>query len=236
MFTRISLGQYVPGESIIHKLDPRTKMLLVAVFMIAVFSARTTFQLGLLLITGTIVILLSRINIFLYLQGLRPFWFIIIVTVLVQIILTRGNTLIDLRILKLSCQGLAAGASIGIRLVLILVMAQLLGITTTPMALTGGLEKLLHPLARVRFPVQETVMIMNITLRFIPFFIEEAERIGKAQMGRGADFKSRNIRKRVRNIISLLVPLFVGAFKRANDLAQAMEARCYTGGERTSMY
>ncbi|HEX3012612.1 MAG TPA: energy-coupling factor transporter transmembrane component T [Syntrophomonadaceae bacterium] len=236
MFTRISLGQYIPGESVMHKLDPRTKMLLVAAFMTAVFTANTNLQLVLLAVTCLIIVLLSRINISLYLQGVKPFWFIILVTVLAQIILTGGSTFIDLQILKISGWGFTTGAAIGIRLVLILLMAQLLSITTTPMALTGSLEKLLKPLSRVGFPVQETVMIMNISLRFIPLFIEEADRISKAQMGRGADFKSRNISKRIRNIISILVPLFTGAFKRANDLARAMEARCYTGGERTSLY
>ncbi|MGI5920938.1 MAG: energy-coupling factor transporter transmembrane component T family protein [Syntrophomonadaceae bacterium] len=236
MITRLSLGQYVPVESIIHALDPRTKIMLVAVYMIAVFNARTYLQFGLLVISCILILVLSRVNYKIYAGGIKPFRFIILATILAQAIIMPGTPVISLPFIEVSRPGLTAGVLTGLRLVLILVMAQVLSTTTTPLALTGGMQKMLKPLGRVSFPVTETVMIMNTALRFIPLFVEEADRIRKAQMCRGAGLGPSSIKKRLLNIMALLIPLFVSAFKRANDLAQAMEARCYTGGERTSLY
>lgn len=236
MFGRIGIGQYMPVESVIHALDPRIKMLMVAVFMLAAFCAKDPPQFGLLILTGTLILSLSRIRITHYLAGLKPFWMIIIVTVIFLIVLTRGNTILDLRLIRITDQGIIAGASLMVRLVLILVIAQVLTITTTPSMLSTGLGRLLKPLARVGFPVQETIMIMGLALRFIPLLTEEGDRIAKAQMCRGAGLNNSGMVMKIRNLLALMVPLLAGGFKRASDLARAMEARCYTGGERSSLY
>ncbi|MBC7075409.1 MAG: energy-coupling factor transporter transmembrane protein EcfT [Syntrophomonadaceae bacterium] len=237
MYHDISLGQYIPVQSTLHKLDPRSKIAATSILVMAAFMADFPEQVSLLLLLVAVLIWVSRVSLRDYLKALRSFLFIIIITALMQMFFTGGENLLNLRFITVSFEGVLAAASFTVRFVIILLAVRILTATTTPMAMTRGLEKVLEPFKRMGFPVHELVMIMTISLRFIPLYIEEAGRIRKAQICRGADYREGPLVKRAIKLTSFLVPLFRISFQRAGDLAQAMEARAYRGGEgRTHLY
>lgn len=231
MFTGVTIGQYVPVESVIHNLDPRTKLLLTLIAMVAVLAAGSGW--GLVLVTGCIAILvfLTRVPWLLYFRGMKPLFILVAVNFLIQLFMVPGEPLLQWRLVTITRQGLTLALVMTARLVLLFIIAQLLTFTTSPVSLIDGIERLLSPLRRLGVPAHELAMVMSIALRFIPVFYEESEKIVKAQVSRGADFESGNLITRARNLSSVLVPLFIKALRRADDLALAMEVRCYAGGE-----
>lgn len=232
MLSNITLGQYYPAESPMHRLDPRVKILLLAAMIADIFLA-TNFPafvpvIALLLLAAR----LSRVPLGMLLRGLRPLRFILIFTFVLNLFFLQGETpLLNLGFAVITQEALLTALRYSLRLVLLVLSSSLLTLTTAPVTLTDGLERLLSPLRAVRFPAHEMAMMMTIALRFIPTLLEEADKIMKAQSARGADFESGNMIRRARAMVPLLVPLFVSAFRRAGDLAMAMEARCYHGGE-----
>jgi len=231
MVSSISLGQYIPGESVFHNLDPRSKILSLTVLVAAVFFAEFPRQLVIMAAFSIFLVIMSRVSWSYYLEAIKPFMIIISITLILQMVLTRGDPLFNILGLKISRQGVLLASALGLRLVIILVLARILTLTTTPLQMTTGLELMLKPLSKLGFPAHELVMIMTISLRFIPIFVEEATVIQRAQMCRGVDYSTGNLFTRVMNLISILVPLFRISFERANDLAIAMESRAYQGGE-----
>ncbi len=233
----ITLGQYFPGVSPLHRLDPRAKILLTIALITAVFLASSipAYALMFLFIAGMAA--LSRIDVKFMVKGLKPVFFVIIFTFVLNLFFTSGgNTLFAWRFIKITDQGLKSAGFMALRLVLLILGTQLLTLTTSPIALTDGIESLLKPLSKIGFPAHELAMMMSIALRFIPTLMEETDKIMKAQMARGADFETGNLVQKAKSMLPLLVPLFVSAFRRADELAMAMEARCYRGGEhRTRM-
>ena len=237
MFKDITLGQYVPGDSALHKLDPRTKILLMIAYIVAVFLVKR-IEVFLLIILFTIgVTLLARVNLGYLFKALKPMRILLPVMFLMNLFLIKtGTLLVEWWIIKIYSDGLKNAVFIVLRLATLVAGTSLLTLTTTPIALTDGLEKLLSPLKVIKFPAHELAMMMTIALRFIPTLIEEADKIMKAQLARGADFESGNIFKRAKAMLPILIPLFVNSFRRADELAMAMESRCYHGGEgRTRM-
>jgi energy-coupling factor transport system permease protein len=233
MVTNISFGQYIPIESQIHQLDPRTKIFITLILLTAAFKA-SFLGLGILYILGLALIIKSRIGMRYYIQQLRPFRFIIAISMLLQWTLTKGIVLARVGPIEITAEGACEAALLGARLVFILLTVSISTFTTTPMSTIGGLEKLLKPLGKIGFPLHEMVMIMTISLRFIPLFFEESKHIITAQMCRGVDYREGNLIKRIKRLVSILVPLFHLSFQRANDLALAMESRGYRGGEGRS--
>lgn len=231
MLKDITIGQYIAGDSFIHKMDPRGKIFAVFIFMIALFSSKDLKSYGIVFAFSIFVILLSGISIKRYLRGLKPLIFIIILTSGMHFFLTPGEEIWSWGILVLTKEGLWQGFFMGLRLALLIIITSVLTLTTTPIALTDGIEKLLSPFKKIGLPAHELAMMMTIALRFIPTLIEETEKIMNAQKARGADFESGNIINRGKALIPILVPLFISSFRRADDLAIAMEARCYRGGE-----
>ncbi|MFU0824273.1 energy-coupling factor transporter transmembrane component T family protein [Clostridium sp.] len=240
MIKDITIGQYVPGESFIHKLDPRVKILLSIVYIIDLFIINN-FKGYIFIIAFTIAaILISKVPFKYIYKGLKPIFILLIITALLNIFMTGGSSgeapLWQWGILRVYKAGLVLAGFMIIRLVFLIVGTSLLTLTTSPIELTDGLEKLLNPFRKIGLPAHELAMMMTIALRFIPTLMDETDKIMKAQMARGADFESGNIFSRAKNLIPLLVPLFVSSFRRADELAMAMEARCYRGGEgRTRM-
>ena len=232
----ITLGQYLPVDSSVHRLDPRTKILGVLAYVVVLFLVRQ--YTGYLVMAGFTFALawLGRIPIRMLIRGLRPILVILILTVLLNAFMTPGDPLYSIWILTITEQGLIQAGIMATRLLLLIMTTSMLTLTTAPIDLTDGIEYLLGPFKRVGVPAHELAMMMTIALRFIPTLLDEADRIMKAQMARGADFESGNFVQRARNMIPLLVPLFVSAFRRADDLALAMEARCYRGGEGRSRF
>lgn len=236
--TDITLGQYFPGNSAIHKMDPRTKILFAIFFMILIFTLKSLPELMAALIFTVIVITVSGVPARYYFKGLKPIFFIMIFTALLNLFLTSGNTVFTLPGLgwTITDKGIELSVFMVLRLTLLFVATSALTFTTPPVVLTDGIESLLRPFSKIGVPSHEIAMMMTIALRFIPTFAEEADKIKMAQSARGADFESGNIFARAKAMIPILVPLFVGAFRRADELAVAMEARCYKGGEgRTRM-
>jgi energy-coupling factor transport system permease protein len=237
MIRDLLMGRYLPGSSMLHRSDPRTKILLATVFMVLVFLAEG--YLSFFLLVSFVLIISSRIGKPLKhsLRGVKPILFIAVFMIVVNTIAVKGTPLLDYGIFRhLSREGVALSVLMVLRLFLLLTGASLLTSTTTPISLTDGLEALLKPLKRFKIPVHEAAMMMSIALRFIPVLLDEAERIFKSQASRCADFAFGNPLQRARNYLSVLLPLFVGAFRRADDLATAMEARCYRGSAgRTRM-
>ncbi len=227
----ITLGQYLAGDSPVHRLDPRTKILTVLVYMVAIFSARGWPAYILLGVFALVAFLAAHISPSFMLRSLRPVLFILVFTVLINLFWTRGEVLYRIWRLTITREGLTMAATMGFRLSMLVVTASLLTLTTPPIALTDGLEYLLTPGKRIGIPAHELALMLTIALRFIPTLIDEADKIMKAQMARGADFTTGGLVQRARALLPLLVPLFVSAFRRADDLATAMEARCYHGGE-----
>ena len=238
MITDITLGQYFPGKSLIHRLDPRIKIILTVLYITVIFLAKNVWSFVFLLAVTAGMILVSRIPIRLVLKGLKPLIFIIAFTAVVNIFWTTGEKpLISWWIIQIYPEGLMFGALMIVRVVVMLAgTSVLLTYTTSPIALTDGLERLLYPLSLLHVPVHEFSMMMTIALRFIPTLVEETDKIMKAQMARGVDFKSGSLLARAKALIPIMIPLFISAFRRAEELAVAMECRCYRGGEgRTRM-
>ncbi len=237
MIKNVSLGQYFPGNSVIHRLDPRIKLVLVIAIIVLIFMMDTLI--GNLVVFAFLVatIILSRVNVKFVLRGLKPLWFIILLTFVLNTFFYSGGTeIFSWWIFRVSQEGLNSAIRLAVRLIFLITATTMLTLTTSPIALTDGIESLLKPLKRVKFPVHELAMMMTIAMRFIPTLIEETDKIMKAQTARGAEFDSGSIFKRAAGMVPLLVPLFVSAFRRADELAFAMESRCYHGGEgRTRM-
>ncbi|NLC37958.1 MAG: energy-coupling factor transporter transmembrane protein EcfT [Clostridia bacterium] len=236
MLKDITIGQYLPGSSLIHKLDPRTKIVGALIFMVALFAVKNLLGYLSMGMFTVLVIFLSRVPLSYLIKGLRPVLIIIIFTITLHFFLTPGTEVFRWGILKITWEGIRQGVFMGLRLVFLVLVTSLLTLTTSPISLTDGLEYLLSPGKRIGIPAHELAMMMSIALRFIPTLLEETEKIMKAQMARGADFSSGNLWTRAKSMVPLLVPLFVSAFRRADELAMAMEARCYRGGTgRTRM-
>ena len=236
MLTDITLGQYFPGNSFLHHLDPRAKILATMIFIVAIFFANSVATYGIVTAFVVLNFIISRLPAKLILKSLKPLWIIIIFTMGIHVFSTPGEIWWQYGILHNTKEGVYQGSLMTARLVFLIVFSSLLTYTTSPIVLTDGIEHLLNPFKRVGVPAHELAMMMTIALRFIPTLLEETNRIMKAQTARGANFTSGSLIQRGKNMIPLLVPLFVSAFRRADDLATAMEARCYRGGEgRTRM-
>ena len=236
MIRDITLGQYYPADSVLHRLDPRTKFLGTMAFIISVFVFHTMpgYAVATLFLAG--MIFLSKVPVKFMFKGLKAIFLILMITVVFNMILTPGEILWKWGFLKVTKEGLSMAGRMAIRLTYLVIGSSIMTLTTTPNQLTDGLERLLRPLNRIHVPVHEIAMIMSIALRFIPILLEETDKIMKAQIARGADFESGNLIQKAKSMVPLLVPLFISAFRRANDLAMAMEARCYHGGDdRTQM-
>jgi len=236
MLTDITLGQYYPGDSLLHRLDPRTKLVCTLLLITGIFLAEHYLAYLAVVTFSILVVALSKVPPTLYLRSLRPLWLIIIFTIGIHILTTPGTLLYKLGPVAITQEGFSRGFLLSVRLVLLIVISSALTFTTSPIALTDGIERLLSPLQRIGVPAHELAMMMTIALRFIPTLLEETDRIIKAQTARGADFSSGGILKRAKSLVPVLVPLFISAFRRADELAVAMEARCYRGGQnRTRM-
>lgn len=236
MLRDITLGQYYPTNSIIHKLDPRVKLVGTVFFLISLFLFPGFSGYILATIVLAAVIKLSKVPFKFMVKGMKGILLILMITLVFHLFLTPGEVLFQLGFLKVTKEGIYQAVRMGIRLTYLVIGSSVMTLTTTPNQLTDGLERLLNPLKKIHVPVHEIAMMMSIALRFIPILIEEADKIMKAQIARGADFESGNMITKIKNMIPLLIPLFVSAFRRANDLAMAMEARCYHGSEgRTQM-
>ena len=237
MIKNITLGQYFPGNSVIHRLDARMKLVLVIAVIVLIFMARTVIGNAVVLAFLTAVIVMSRISIKFVLRGIKPLWFIILLTFVLNVFFHQGGTeLFSWWIFRVSEEGLISAVRLAARLIFLITATTILTLTTSPISLTDGLESLMKPLKVIRFPVHELAMMMTIALRFIPTLLDEADKIMKAQMARGADFESGRLFERAKAMVPLMVPLFVSSFRRADELAMAMESRCYHGGTgRTRM-
>ena len=232
MLNDITLGQYYPGSSPIHRMDPRAKLILTIIYIVGVFMIGNLPGYLLALAFLWITVRLAGIRFSYLARGLRPLRFILVFTFLLNVFFAQGETpLFRLGAFTLTREALDSAIYFSLRLIFLVMGTSVLTLTTSPVQLTDALEHLMRPLTRFGFPAHELAMMMTIALRFIPTLLEEADKIQKAQMARGADFESGNLLMRARALIPLLVPLFVSAFRRANDLAMAMEARCYRGGE-----
>ena len=238
MFRDITIGQYYPGNSIIHRLDPRVKLLGVIVYVAALFVINNIWGLVFLAAILAVIVGLSKIPLSYILRGLRMVAVLAVMAVLFNVLFTEGDVMLwRWWIFKVSTAGILRAVFFAVRLIFIIIGSSMLTYTTTPTTLTNGLEKALSVLKVINFPAHELAMMMSIALRFIPILAEEVNKIIKAQLARGADFETGGIFKRARGMIPILIPLFISAFRRATDLATAMEARCYHGGEgRTKMY
>ena len=235
--SKITIGQYYPTESIIHKLDPRTKLIGVVLYVVMLFFANNITSYLLAAFFLLTIIKIAKVPIKLLLQGLRAILFILFFAVVLNLFMTPGETvLIALGFLFVTMEGVIVAAQMGSRLILIIMGSSLLTLTTSPISLTDGIESLLKPLKKIRVPAHDIAMIMTIALRFIPTLAEEMEKIMKAQKARGADFDTGSLMQKIKCLLPILVPLFISAFKRADELATAMEARCYRGDvNRTKM-
>jgi energy-coupling factor transport system permease protein len=236
MLKDITLGQYFPGTTSIHRMDPRMKLILTTAYIVVLFVAKGILSYMLLLAWLLTTVRLSRIKISVIFRGVRPLLFIISLTALLNMLYTPGRPALEFWILTITYEGIFVAIKMVSRIIMLITGTLLLTYTTSPIVLTDGLEQLLNPLKKLRVPVHELAMMMSIALRFIPTLIEEADKIINAQKARGADFETGSIFKRAKALIPLLVPLFISAFRRADELAIAMECRCYRGGEgRTSL-
>ena len=237
MLKDITLGQYFPGNSPVHRLDPRTKLLLLVVYIVALFIAENWISYGVMLVFLSVTIAISTIPLKSILNGMKPLVLILVFTGILNIFFTTGQTLlVSFWVIKIYLEGIIRAVFMMARILMLITGTFLLTYTTSPIALTDGLESLMGPLKVLRVPVHELSMMMCIALRFIPTLIEETDKIMCAQKARGADFESGNLLQRVKALVPILVPLFISAFRRADELATAMECRCYQGGEgRTKM-
>ena len=237
MLRDITLGQFFPGDTVVHRLDPRSKLVLTIVYITALFMARGYFAYALMLMVLLTCQALSRIKPKTVLRGLRPVFVILALTVFFNVFFIKGETILfEYRFIVITQEGLLTAFLMAARLIMLIVGTFLLTYTTSPIALTDGLETMLSPLKKIRLPIHELSMMMSIALRMIPTLIEETDKIMSAQKARGADFETGGLIKRAKAILPLIIPLFISAFRRADELAIAMESRCYHGGEgRTRM-
>ena len=237
MIKDITIGQYYPVNSILHRLDPRVKIVCTLLFLISLFVQNSVTGYLIATIFLVFTICLSKVPIKFIMKGLKPIIILLLFTSILNLFLTEGgNVLVHFWIFTITEKGLRTAIFMAIRLIYLVAGSSLMTFTTTPNTLTDGIETLLFPLNRFKVPVHEIAMMMSIALRFIPILLEETDKIMKAQIARGADLESGNLIQRAKNMLPILVPLFVSAFRRANDLAMAMEARCYRGGDgRTKM-
>ena len=231
MLKDITLGQYFPGDTVVHRLDPHTKLLMVILYIVALFLCKGFVSYGVALAFLITAVVLSKIRPKALFKGLKPLLIIIIFTAVLNLFYTDGTVLVKFWIFKITREGIYNAFFLVLRIMLLVMGTFLLTYTTSPIALTDGLESLLSPLKKLHFPVHELAMMMSIALRFIPTLIEETDKIISAQKARGADFETGNIFRRAKALIPILVPLFVSAFRRADELATAMECRCYHGGK-----
>jgi len=229
--TSITIGQYIPGESVLHRADPRTKIILSIVFMVVIFMVNSFWTFTALTLFTLLAVIISGVPLKYTLRGLKPLLFIIIFTAVINMFTTAGTPISQTVPFRyITYEGILLALRLALRLALIIISGSLLTFTTTPILLTDGIEKLLSPLKRIGVPAHELAMMMSIALRFIPTLLEETDKIMKAQAARGADFDTGNLVQRAKSFVPVLVPLFVSAFRRADELATAMEARCYRGG------
>ena len=230
MIRDITLGQYYPEQSVIHRLDARTKILGTLLYIIEIFFVNSFAGFGLVILALGVLIGISRVPVRFIFKGLKAVVFIILLTFVLNLFMFDGTVLWHWKFLTITYEGLYRSCFMALRLILLIIGTSILTLTTKPMELTDGLEKLLKPFSRFGLPSHEIALMMSIALRFIPTLLEETDKIMKAQQARGADFESGNLIQRVKNMIPILIPLFVGSFRIAQDLALAMEARCYHGG------
>ena len=237
MLKDITLGQYFPGNSVVHRLDPRTKLLMLIMYIVALFVADNWVSYLIVLGFLVTVIIISRIPLKSIVRGMKPLVVILVFTGILNIFFTTGEQLlVEFWVIKIYLEGIVRAVFMVARILMLITGTFLLTYTTSPIALTDGLESLLSPLKKIKVPVHELSMMMCIALRFIPTLIEETDKIMSAQKARGADFESGKLMQRVKALIPILVPLFISAFRRADELATAMECRCYQGGDgRTKM-
>ena len=237
MLKDITLGQYFPGNSLIHRLDPRTKLILLVAYIVALFLAVSWISYGVMLVFLAACIAVSRVPVKAFFKGMKPLIFILVFTGILNLFFTPGETvLVQFWKITITLEGLVRAFFMVLRILMLITGTFLLTYTTSPISLTDGLESLLSPLKMIKLPVHELSMMMCIALRFIPTLIEETDKIMSAQKARGADFESGKLMQRVKALVPILVPLFISAFRRADELATAMECRCYQGGDgRTKM-
>ena len=236
MIRDITIGQYYPTNSILHKLDPRVKLVGTMLFVISLFVINTWAGYAIATVFIAAMISMSKVPLGFMVKGLKAVVLIMCITVFFNILFTPGEVLWQWWVIRITKEGLTVAAKMIVRLIYLILGSSLMTLTTTPTQLTSALERLLRPLNKIKVPVHEIAMMMSIALRFIPILLEETDKIMKAQMARGADFESGGLLSKIKSMVPLLVPLFVSAFRRADDLAMAMEARCYHGGHgRTQM-
>ena len=236
MLNNITIGQYFPGNSFLHRMDPRAKIIATTIFVVAIFLPNSPLAYGIVGGFTIFAMLLSRLPLRLMWSAIKPLWIIIVFTMGIHIFTTPGNPIFQWGIINITDYGVAMGLQMAARLIFLILFSSLLTYTTSPIRLTDGIEHLLNPFRRIGVPAHELAMMMTIALRFIPTLLDETDRIMKAQSARGADFVTGSIIQRAKNMVPLLVPLFISAFRRADELAIAMEARCYRGGvNRTRM-
>lgn len=236
MIRDITLGQYYQADSVIHKMDPRVKLIATFVFIISLFVVDNFIGYGICFLFLAVAIALSKVPVKFMVRGMKAILFLLIITVIFNLFLTPGEALVSFWKLQITKEGLKMAFTMAVRLSMLIIGSSVMTLTTTPNNLTDGLESVMKPLKKIKVPVHEIAMMMSIALRFIPILLEETDKIMKAQIARGADLESGNIIQKAKAMVPILVPLFVSAFRRANDLAMAMEARCYRGGEgRTKM-
>ncbi len=236
MIRDITLGQYYPGSSYIHRLDPRVKIMATLLYIVALFVVDDFIGFGIAFIGLAVTIAISKVPLKFILRGLKPVFLIISFTFLINMFMVKGEVLVSFWFLSITKEGLRTAVFMAVRLVLLIIGSSLLTLTTKPISLTDGIEALLSPFKRFGLPAHELAMMMTIALRFIPTLLEETDKIMKAQQARGADFESGNLLRRAKALVPILVPLFISAFRIAQDLAMAMEARCYGGNiQRTRM-
>ena len=232
----ITLGQYFPGNSLLHRFDPRSKILFTVLFIAAIFLCKGLVSYGITLLILLIMIGISKVQPRVFLKGMKPVVFIVVCTAILNLFYTSGTVLWSWGILKITEEGIWKAGFMVLRILILIACTLLLTYTTSPILLTDGLEKLLRPLKKLNFPVHELSMMMSIALRFIPTLIQETDKIISAQKARGADFDSGNLIQKAKALIPILIPLFISSFRRAEELAIAMECRCYHGDEgRTSL-
>lgn len=237
MLKDITLGQYFPGDTLIHRLDPRTKLLCVILYIVALFNAKSVLTYAIVAVVLTVCILISKVHYKALTRGLKPVYIIVAFTAIMNLFFSGGTPVADVWLLRhITYEGIRSAIAMVLRIVMLIMGTFLLTYTTSPISLTDALEHLLSPLKKLKMPIHELAMMMSIALRFIPTLIEETDKIMSAQRARGADFDSGGLIRKAKALIPLLVPLFISAFRRADELATAMECRCYCGGTgRTRM-
>ena len=229
MIKDITLGQFFPGNSVIHKLDPRVKIILAALYITFLFVVQTAVGYAFAIAATLVFVSLTKIPLKMYLRGLKPLLFILIFTALLNVFYSTGEPLVEFWIFKITADGIKNAIFMILRIFMLVIATSMLTYTTSPIVLTNGLERLLSPLSKIKVPVHEFSMMMTIALRFIPTLLEETDKIMNAQKARGADFETGGLIKRAKALAPILIPLFISAFRRADELATAMECRCYTG-------